>query len=122
MDANKGGRLQLWGRSPLLTEPSSIDGGGARLHRYVVRFRGRAPAPATDVARIAGAVRVLDQAARMLLVEGSSLQMASLAEELPRWLVTEEDAFALGRQMDGSLGSDQRPEDVGEPPTLDVRA
>ena len=40
----------------------------------------------------------------MLLVEGSSSQMASLAEELPRWLVTEKDAFALGRQMDGSLG------------------
>jgi hypothetical protein len=104
MNANNAERLQLWGRSPLLTEPSSVDGGGARLHRYVVRFRGPAPAPAADLARITGAVRVLDQAARMLLVEGSSSEMASLAEELPRWLVTEEDAFALGRQMDGSLG------------------
>lgn len=104
MDANKVERMRLWGRSPLLTELSLVDGDGARLHRYVVRFRGRAPAPATDVARIAGAVRVLDRAARMLLVEGSSSQMASLAEELPRWLVTEEDAFALGRQLDGSLG------------------
>ena len=40
----------------------------------------------------------------MLLVEGRAAQMAGLAAALPRWLVTEEHAFALGR---GSIeGSD----------------
>ena len=96
MDADAPERLYLWGRSPLLTA-SSLNGDGTGLHHYVVRYRGRGPAPAADVARITGAVRVLDHAARMLLVEGSPAEMASLAAALPRWLVTEEHAFALSR-------------------------
>ena len=101
MDANAPERMHLWGRSPLLSTSSRHNGDGSALRHYVVRYRRRGPAPAADVARIAAAVRVLDHAARMLLVEGSAAQMASLAAELPRWLVTEEYAFALGR---GSIG------------------
>jgi hypothetical protein len=103
MDADGLQRLHLWGRSPLLTESSLRAGDGAGLHRYVFRYRHRGPAPAADVARIAGEVRVLDQVARMLLVEGSSSQVASLAAALPRWLATQEDAFSLARETERSL-------------------
>jgi hypothetical protein len=105
MDARAPERMHLWGRSPLLTESALVNGDQRRLRHYVLRYRGRGPAPAADVARIAGAVQVLDQVARMLLVEGSASQLASLAAELPSWLVREEQAFALGR---GSIeGPDQ---------------
>ena len=73
----------------------------AGLRHYVFRYRGRGPAPDHGHARIADAVQVLDQATRMLLVEGSASQIASLGEALPSWLVKEEHAFALGR---GSIG------------------
>ena len=102
MDARAPGRMHLWGRSPLLTESSPVNGDRPRLRHYVLRYRGRGPAPAADVARIADAVKVLDQVARMLLVEGSASQMASLAAALPCWLLREEQAFALGRgSMEG---------------------
>jgi len=104
MDAKAPERMYLWGRSPLLTDSSPANRDRPRLRHYVVRYRGRGPAPAEDVARIAGAVQVLDQVARMLLVKGSASQMASLAAALPRWLVREEHAFALGRRSIG--GSD----------------
>jgi hypothetical protein len=97
MDARAPERMHLWGRSPLLTESSSLNGDRPGLRHYVFRYRGRGPAPAEDVARIVDAVQVLDHVARMLLVEGSALQMASLAAELPSWLVREEHAFAPGR-------------------------
>jgi hypothetical protein len=98
-------RMHLWGRSPLLAEPSARNGGRPHLRHYVLRYRGRrGPAPAADVARILGAVHVLDHAARMLLVEGSASQIASLAAELPSWLVREECAFALGRAPMGGPG------------------
>jgi hypothetical protein len=97
MDAKARERMQLWGPSPLLTASSRLDRGAAGLHHYVIRYRGRGPAPAGDVARIVGAVHVLDQATRMLLVEGSASQMARLGAELPGWLVKEECAFAVGR-------------------------
>lgn len=97
MDANAPERMHLWGRSPLLPTSSRHNGAGSALRHYVVRYRRRGPAPAADVARIAGAVRVLDHAGRMLLVEGRAAQMAGLAAALPRWLVTEEHAFAIGR-------------------------
>ena len=103
MNAKEEERMPLWGQSPL-TKPSPRAADGGRLHRYVFRYRGRGPAPAPDVARITGAVRVLDQVSRMLLVEGSSSQIAGLAATLPRWLVTEEHAFAMGRAMNGSVG------------------
>ena len=104
MDAKARERMYLWGRSPLITESSVLTEEGAGLRHYVFRYRGRGPAPAADIARIAGAVRVLDRASRMLLVEGSASQIAGLAAALPSWLVTEEHAFAIGR---GSIvGSD----------------
>jgi hypothetical protein len=98
--------MHLWGRSPLLTESSPVNGDRPRLRPYVLRYRGRGPAPAADVARIVGAVQVHDQVARMLLVEGSASQMAGLAAELPCWLVREEQAFALGRGSIGGLDHD----------------
>jgi hypothetical protein len=101
MDAKAPERMYLWGRSPLLTESSVLTEEGAGLRHYVFRCRGRGPAPAADIARIADAVRVLDRATRMLLVEGSASQIASLGAALPSWLVTEEHAFTLGR---GSIG------------------
>ena len=102
MDARAPERMHLWGRSPLLTESSPVNGDRPRPRHYVLRYRGRGPAPAADVARIAGAVQVLDQVARMLLVEGSASQMASLAAGLPCWMVREEQAFPVCR---GSIGS-----------------
>ena len=101
MDAKAPERMYLWGPSPLLTESSVLTEERAGLRHYVFRYRGRGPAPAADIARIADAVRVLDQATRMLLVEGSASQIASLGAALPSWLVKEEHAFALGR---GSIG------------------
>ena len=62
MDADAPERMHLWGRSPLLSTSSRHNGDGSALRHYVVRYRGRGPAPAADVARIAGAVRVLDHA------------------------------------------------------------
>ncbi len=101
MDAKALERMQLWGPSPLLTASSPLDGGEAGRRHYVVRYRGRGPAPARDVARIVGAVHVLDHASRMLLVEGSASQIARLAADLPYWLVREERAFAVGRASVG---------------------
>jgi|SoimicmetaTmtHAB_FD_contig_41_4412624_length_756_multi_1_in_0_out_0_1 hypothetical protein len=101
MDAKAPERRYLWGRSPLLTESSPLNGDRPRLRHYVLRYRGRGPAPAEDVARIVGAVHVLDHVSRMLLVEGSASQMASLAVELPSWVVREERAFVLGRASMG---------------------
>ena len=101
MDAKAPERMYLWGRSPLLTESSVLTEERAGLRHYVFRYRGRGPAPAADIARIADAVRVLDRASRMLLVEGSASQIAGLAAALPSWLVTEEHAFALGRGSSG---------------------
>jgi len=118
MDARARERMQLWGPSPLLTASSRRDGGAAGLRQYVIRYRGRGPAPAGDVARIGDAVHVVDQAARMLLVEGRASQMARLAAELPSWLVKEECAFAVGRTssrdraaspLDGSVSATEVP-------------
>ena len=109
MDARMPERMHLWGRSPLLTESSSLNGDRPGPRHYVFRYRGRGPAPAEDVARIVSAVHVLDQVARMLLVEGSPSQMAGLAAELPCWLVREEHAFALGR---GSIGGSRHDVDL----------
>ena len=104
MDAKAPERMYLWGRSPLLTESSVLTEEGAGLRSLRLQIPGRGPAPATDIARIADAVHVLDRASRMLLVEGSASQIAGLAAALPSWLVTEKHVFALGR---GSIvGSD----------------
>ena len=92
------GASSMLARSPLPT------GGEARLGRYVFRYRGRGPAPAADMARIAGQVRVLDHVARMLLVVASSSQVARLVAALPRWIATEERTFRVGERMDGELG------------------
>ena len=78
MDTDAAERMHLWGRSPLLSTSSRHNGDGSALRHYVVRYRGRGPAPTVDVARIVGAVRVLDHAGRMLLVEGR-------ADRWPAW-------------------------------------
>ena len=122
MDAEAPERMHLWGRSPLLTASSLPNGDEAGLRHYVLRYRGRGPAPAGDVARIVGAVQVLDHMARMLLVEGTASQLALLAAELPCWLVREERAFALGRpSMGGSdhavAASQDDPERIHHPPS-----
>ena len=106
MDVDAAERMHLWGRSPLLTASSLTNGDGAGPRHYVIRYRGRGPAPAADVARIVGAVHVLDHVSRMLLVEGCAAQMASLAATLPRWLVREERAFALVRGSNGASDHD----------------
>lgn len=108
MDAKARERMPLWGRSPLLTASPPLDGDAAGLRHYIVRYRGRGPAPAGDVARIVRAVHVLDHVARMLLVEGSASQMAGLAAELPCWLVREERAFAVGRASVDGPEQDER--------------
>ena len=86
------------GPSSVLAQSSLPTSGEVRFGRYVFRYRGRGPAPAADVACIAGQVHVLDHVARMLLVEASSSQVARLVAALPRWLATEERTFTVGER------------------------
>ena len=48
-----------------------------------------------DVALIERTVHVLDAASRMLLVEATADQLASLVRALPHWKAVEERSFSL---------------------------
>jgi hypothetical protein len=65
--------------------------------RFVVRFRGQGATPKDDVAivRAAPGARVLDEGARMLLVEAPSRSALSEIEQLPNWIVVPETSVPL---------------------------
>jgi NAD-dependent SIR2 family protein deacetylase len=63
--------------------------------RWVVRYLGEGEPPAAEVALIQRTVQVLDRTDRMLLVEGTSAQVASLARALPTWKTAKERLFTL---------------------------
>lgn len=77
--------------------------------RYVLRYRPAGTKPAADVERIRhlGGVRVIDESAKMLLVECEEKSPAALAEILPDWLVAPEQTMSLPKSpRKGTEGSD----------------
>lgn len=65
--------------------------------RFVVRFRGQGAAPKGDLAvvRAAPQTRIIDEGARMLLVEAPSIRALSEVEQLPDWVVVPETSVPL---------------------------
>jgi len=66
--------------------------------KFILRYCGKGAKPAAQVARVKACedVKLLDESSpRMLLVEGARQAVASLAETLPDWVVSEERAVKL---------------------------
>lgn len=65
--------------------------------RFIVRFRGQGAAPRDDVAtvRAVPGARVLDESARMLLIEAPSRSALIEVEWLPNWVVAAETSVPL---------------------------
>lgn len=60
--------------------------------RFILRFRGTGPIPAKDIERIRALpdVNVIDTTSRMLLVEASEDDVASLIQSMPEWVLSPE--------------------------------
>jgi hypothetical protein len=58
--------------------------------RYVLRYRGPGRAPARELAQIEAAVRIVDRAPGMVVVEGSGAGINRLMALLPRWVAAAE--------------------------------
>lgn len=78
----------------MMSTTSRQSTGWSRPH-WVVRYDGDGEPLAADVAMIERTVRVLDRTARMLLVEATSDELASLVRALPHWKTAEERTFTL---------------------------
>lgn len=67
------------------------------MARYVLRFTGSGPRPAADLERIRSArdVTVLDDSARMLLVEAPAERVRKLIGSLPGWTSSPERTIQL---------------------------
>jgi hypothetical protein len=67
------------------------------MPRFILRYSGKGPKPADDVAQIHGAddVKVIDESARMLLVESSEPSLQQLLESLSQWSATPEQYVPL---------------------------
>ncbi|HEV2766256.1 MAG TPA: hypothetical protein VGV63_00945 [Acidimicrobiales bacterium] len=67
--------------------------------RYVLRYRPAGTKPAADVERIRrlGGVTVIDESAKMLLIECQDEPPAALAEILPDWVIAPEQTMSLPR-------------------------
>jgi hypothetical protein len=68
------------------------------MSRFVLRFRGKGPAPADDIERIRALpkTKVLDNTSpRMLLVEAPEEDLRALVDSLPEWVMTPEKMISL---------------------------
>ncbi len=67
------------------------------MARYIVRYVGEGLRPSADLQRIRAApgLTVLDDSARMLLVEGSPKNLEELMGSLPGWTWTPERSLRL---------------------------
>jgi hypothetical protein len=67
------------------------------MSRFIVRYRGKGPKPpaASDVARQAPGLRVVDQTSRMLLVEGPEEAVRSAFPSEEEWLIAPEQTYEL---------------------------
>ena len=66
--------------------------------RYILRFRGGNSKPAEDVKRIRATknITVLDDSSpRMLLVEASQVELKTLVESMPGWVMMSEQMIPL---------------------------
>jgi hypothetical protein len=67
------------------------------MGRYILRFTGTGPKPAVDVKRIRSApqMTVLDDSARMLLVEAAEEQIKEVVSSMPGWTWSPERTIRL---------------------------
>jgi hypothetical protein len=67
------------------------------MGRYILRFTGTGPRPAADVKRIrcAAKLTVLDDSARMLLVEASEERVKEVISSMPGWSWSPERTIRL---------------------------
>jgi hypothetical protein len=67
------------------------------MGRFIVRYRGKGPAPAAAVERAgcAPGMRVVDQTARTLLVEGTPEAVQAVFAGNDEWLVTAERLYEI---------------------------
>ena len=67
------------------------------MGRYILRFTGTGAKPAADVKRIRSASKltVLDDSARMLLVEASQERVREVISSMPGWTWTPERTIRL---------------------------
>jgi len=67
------------------------------MGRYILRFTGTGPKPAVDVMRIRAAAKltVLDDSARMLLVEASEEHIKEMISSMPGWTWSPERTIRL---------------------------
>jgi hypothetical protein len=67
------------------------------MSRFVIRFNGAGAKPANDVNLIQAhpALKVIDESARMLLVESDAATIDHLRRNLSDWQITAESSFSL---------------------------
>ena len=65
--------------------------------RFILRYRGAGQAPEGDLDRIRAVpgAEVVDQSARMLLVEGPVDPLKALVDSMPEWIMTTERMVPL---------------------------
>jgi hypothetical protein len=65
--------------------------------KFILRYRGAGPAPRRDVEtfRKAPETRLLDESARMLLVEGDAEKLQAIVRGLRSWSMSEESWVPL---------------------------
>lgn len=65
--------------------------------RFVLRYRGEGAIPEADVARVRSlpGATVVDSTPRMLVVEAEPEPLRRLADSLPRWVVGQEQTYAV---------------------------
>jgi hypothetical protein len=67
-----------------------------RMGRFILRYNGAGEKPAEDVRRIRSVANaVLDDSARMILMEAPDSAIAKLTRQLPQWLVSRESLVTL---------------------------
>ena len=65
--------------------------------RFILRYRGDGPKPATDVDRVRKLpdTVVVDDSARMLLVESEPERLRRFIESLPDWVMAPDQAYLV---------------------------
>jgi hypothetical protein len=67
------------------------------MARYILLYNGKGLKPAPDVEQIrsTSGVKVLDEASRMLLVEGRAAELKRVLDELTSWSMTTEKLYRV---------------------------
>lgn len=65
--------------------------------RFVLRYQGEGPLPASDVARVSGLAdaEVVDASPRMLLVDSEPAPLEALVDTLANWVMAPEQHYAV---------------------------